>query len=343
MSYPVKEEVLLEALRLEYSDSEWTLDNGTVYWDRWRAYHFRDAKGKVIRTADTEVPFDVYKYVCWLMKPRPARAIDGWYKHVELRSGTTHYPYMAETGTEYVEACKWYDRCVEVLNAPPSETPRFCLKPLAEKLKAVSCWKSWVVNKSGSLTLMMNLEVMTDAGVLKISKKNRWSIWNDLVKVLSENPELAPACAVEAVVGPKTPYDAHLRPPSLCRSRPPLTPPEQPLEPTITEFGPYGFQSDVTVVGEPSWERQARIAAHAGYAHGSKNYSSGEELWNEGMHKLRLKEIAKGITGHATYVHKQPPEHLSGTRTVNGWAVSGFAVTDADAPFTEGETGEDVV
>lgn len=78
---------------------------------------------------------------------------------------------------------------------------------------------------------------------------------------------------------------------------------------------------------EQPWERTKRIAARAGYAHvpAEETLADSDKRWR---HEGGLVAIEKGCVLYDTYAHHQPADCLSGTRTMNGWAVAGFAVTD---------------
>lgn len=90
---------------------------------------------------------------------------------------------------------------------------------------------------------------------------------------------------------------------------------------------------------EQPWERQARVAASAGYAHVAPEV----DKIAEAAHLARVNHPREPYYELTSYAHTQPDTQLSGTRSINGWAVSGFAVTDGKEQFAgpTGETGGD--
>lgn len=87
---------------------------------------------------------------------------------------------------------------------------------------------------------------------------------------------------------------------------------------------------------EQPWEKQARIAASAGYAHVPPEETDTVRLMR-GQHETVLRLIKRNGDFQYTYAHARPAETLTGCRIENGWAVRGYAVTDTDVGMTNGD------
>lgn len=205
------------------------------------------------------------------------------------------WPINAQTGAEYVEACAWYDR-VEAELADKAAEALFA-GPRAVLEDALRLAEKEGDAQSACEALFYGKPMGLPPPT---SEPTAWRSGEMLM--MDKDGKVTPlritAKQADEMAGEKVEIIL------------PVTRPEQP------------------------WERQARVAASAGYAHVAP-----EEDWiAEASHLSRMGVIRDGNKNLFTksYACPQPPDALSGMRSVNGWAVSGFAVTDAGFAQTYG-------
>ena len=275
----------------------------------------------------TAAPFSCTEAVTHLLKSRlklemPGwEALDGWQREqytiprrdkIGLEGGSL-WPEKSKTGAQYVEACAWYDRVEAELaaKAAPEDPQRIAIATHAD--------------------LMAALEQATPYELSDVSKVR------DLVQPLvpvyietavevnADNPRLYDII-LRAGVETETVHWPIPRGTTGCIG-------DRVYMELATEKDAKSAQTvrvpshllraeDIPHAPEQPWEKQARVAASAGYAH-----MAVENDWCV-EHASRMRLIREGLQVIKAYAHQPSPAPLSGTRSVNGWAVSGFAVTD---------------
>lgn len=289
--YPVDPSVLKAALDSFIPGGDWLVVNGTVYLANLCAATFTPTHGGPSSEPSLEVSRKTRDHVAWLLKLRLREDLAGWMSlsdnqriakirthreslDIDDINGFSVWPSRSRTGAEYVEACAWYDRVEAELADEKAMPPPFpVINALRDELEAVSEWSgSWNVKSDGWL-YCNEVAVMSPDGIVQITK-SRYQTFGWLTKVLRDNPELDQRKPVESAG-----HKPRIEPGNYSAGTKTDGPPEYAEQP---------------------WEKQARDAASAGYA------------------------------------HTQPAPTLSGTHSINGWAVSGFAVTDAGFAQTYG-------
>ncbi len=285
-----------------------------------------------------------------LLKSRRTKDMPGWMNlsggerlAFDNSDGDYICPTNAETGAEYVEACAWYDR-VEAELAGASrmqhQRPNVSCEILDDALR-LAMPGSWTV--SGTEIVHDGILFWSRVGGMWQGNNKKTVKSNRLVRLLTKTrpPVDGPQVDVSTEL-----YDAGLKFAGISSTRHTDYPvkaqtgelylrwcafedyclaaiagegelaevkaawegliPAPPADEGIRKAAKSLAEIVIREATEQPWERQARVAASAGYA------------------------------------QARPLDMLSGMRSVNGWAVSGFAVTDAHS-CPEAATGRNGV